>query len=128
MISAFCDEDGHTFEAVHATNALRPLLQDDRYGVVYLIEQGGRAVGYGVVTWGWSLRSGGRGALIDQLYVDPSNAGLGASALEEIVDDLKSRRVPTVEVTARPRNQGLRALAEAHGFEADDSLRLVRPL
>jgi GNAT superfamily N-acetyltransferase len=38
--------------------------------------------GYLVITWGWGIESGGREALIDEIYVTPEYRGQGlASAL-----------------------------------------------
>jgi ribosomal protein S18 acetylase RimI-like enzyme len=128
MISAFYAADGHDFDAVRVSNALRPLLQDDRHGVVYLIEDGGAVVGYSVVTWGWALESGGRDALLDEIYVEPHGRGLGGRALEEIIDDLKSRNIPLVWLETERSNERARTFYSRHGFAADDSVWMSRSL
>ena len=50
-------------------SALRPLADDGLGQVWVLADDGGRLIGYAVVTWGRSLEAGGREALLDELYV-----------------------------------------------------------
>ena len=57
LVEEFCAADGHDFEVARITTALRPLLRDDRHGQVWLLADGPAAIGYAVMTWGWSLTS-----------------------------------------------------------------------
>jgi len=63
--------------------ALARLLGEDALGRVWISEDAGRAVGYLVLCFGYSLELFGRDAFIDELYVDPAyrNHGHGADLL-----------------------------------------------
>ncbi len=122
LVEAFYAVDGHEFDADVAAGALRPLLQDDRFGVVYLIEDGGDVTGYAVVTWGWSLESGGRDALLDEIYVGDRGRGVGSAAMAAILDDLRSRRLPRLLLETERPNERTRAFYARCGFEVDDSV------
>ena len=145
MIREFYDEDGHDYDERKLTNALGPLLEDDRHGIVWLI--GEPPAGYAVVTWGYSLESGGPDALLDEIYVREPGRGLGGSALDTILDDLRRRGLcrmfleterhnqrrpaPVRAVSRRPLvsfreiHRSRRSLAgyrARHGFEEEDSV------
>jgi hypothetical protein len=64
LMRALYDEDGSTpLRGDAAETALRGLLAAPDRGLVWVIEQGGEAVGYLVLTWGYSLEFHGRDAL-----------------------------------------------------------------
>jgi ribosomal protein S18 acetylase RimI-like enzyme len=78
--------------------ALGELLTNSDLGLTLLITDGAEAVGYVVMTIGYSLEFFGRTAFIDELYVVPAaqRRGLATKAL--------------AEVETRARHLGLRAL------------------
>jgi GNAT superfamily N-acetyltransferase len=59
---------------------LAELLQNPVYGVVYLIRQKTAPVGYLVICFDYSLEYQGRGAWIDELFVEASHRGKGIGA------------------------------------------------
>jgi len=128
LVESFYAEDGHTLDVLSVRRALRPLLQDDRFGVVYLIETMGQISGYAVVTWEWSVKRSGRDALLDEIFVEEPTSGLGGRAIEEIADDLKARSIPRIHLETEASNHRARAFYRDHGFESDDSIWMSRPL
>jgi ribosomal protein S18 acetylase RimI-like enzyme len=90
MMRAFYGEERLAYSDACAA-ALRALLADAALGAVFVVhlaagleqtrsEQAGpgRAIGYFVLTWGFSLERGGKMALLDELYVVPEARGRGA--------------------------------------------------
>jgi len=118
----FCVLDGHVFEAGVVKPALIPLLASDAHGVVHLVEEEGWALGYAVVTWGYSLESGGRDALIDEIYIRDRGSGVGTSLLAAILDDLKARGIPRLVLETEKANEAARRFYERHGFVPEDSV------
>ena len=114
--------DGHAFDAARVEPALRPLLDGDELGVVHLVEEEGWALGYAVVTWGYSLESGGRDALIDEIYVRDRGEGVGSSLLAAILEDVKARGLTRLTLETENDNEGARRFYTRHGFLAEDSL------
>ena len=55
LMVEFYAESGHPCDAVRAATAFDELVRDPRLGRVWLLEQDGRAVGYAVLTLGYSL-------------------------------------------------------------------------
>lgn len=126
LIEAFCQADGHPFNQARVLAALLPLLRDDRHGVVWMI--GEPVAGYAVVTWGYSLESGGRDALLDEIYVSHPNRGLGARAVEEILADLAERSIRRIFLETEAANAAVRRFYSRLGFVEEDSTWMAREI
>ena len=126
MSAEFNEIDGHPHEESRVRAALSPLLQDDDLGVIYLL--GEPPVGYAVVTWGYSIESGGRDALVDEIYVRPRGEGIGSASFDEILDDLRRRGLGRVFLETERANAKVRAFYARHNFMEDDSIWMSRDL
>jgi ribosomal protein S18 acetylase RimI-like enzyme len=124
---ALYDEDGSTpLRGDAAETALRELLAAPDRGLVWVIEQGGEAAGYLVLTWGYSLEFHGRDAFIDELYVAPRyrGAGVGRQAVEWAEDACKAHGAGAVHLEVEIDNERAHALYRRSGF-AERGLRLM---
>jgi ribosomal protein S18 acetylase RimI-like enzyme len=124
---ALYDEDGSTpLRGDAAETALRELLAAPDRGLVWVIEQGGEAAGYLVLTWGYSLEFHGRDAFIDELYVAPRyrGAGVGRQAVEWAEDACKAHGAGAVHLEVEIDNERAQALYRRSGF-AERGLRLM---
>lgn len=127
LMRALYDEDGSTpLRGDAAESALRGLLAAPDRGLVWVIEQGGEAVGYLVLTWGYSLEFHGRDAFIDELYVAPRyrGAGLGRQAVEWAEDACRAHGAGAVHLEVEMDNERAHALYRRSGF-AERGLRLM---
>lgn len=73
-------EDDPWSEAFHEPTVranLAELLQNPAYGVVYLVREETSLVGYLVLCFDYSLEYRGKGAWIDELFVDAAHRGKG---------------------------------------------------
>lgn len=128
MHARFCAADAHEFDAEAARNALGPLLVDDRIGLVWLAAGDARR-GYAIVTWGWSVESGGRDALLDEIYAEPPGRGIGAALIEAILAELEARAsVSRIFLETEERNERARRLYRRLGFEVEPSVWMSREL
>lgn len=123
----YCQIDGHVFEPDRARSGFAPLLDSDEHGVVWIAEGDGGA-GYAVVTWGWSIESGGRDALLDEVYVESSGAGVGTRLVEHVIEDCLRRGLPRIFLETERTNQVARRFYQKLGFAAEDSVWMVRLL
>jgi ribosomal protein S18 acetylase RimI-like enzyme len=127
LMRALYDEDGSTpLRGDAAETALRGLPAAPDRGLVWVIEQGGEAVGYLVLTWGYSLEFHGRDAFIDELYVAPRyrGAGLGRQAVEWAEDACRAHGAGAVHLEVEIDNERAHALYRRSGF-AERGLRLM---
>lgn len=122
LVEEFCRVDRHPFDAEVVRRALGPLLENDDLGVVWLIGEGEDPAGYAVVTWGYSLESGGRDALLDEVFVLDRGRGLGGAAVTEILADCRRRGMARVFLETEAHNEAVRRFYARHGFAAEDSI------
>ncbi|MCU7726023.1 GNAT family N-acetyltransferase [Actinoplanes sp. KI2] len=127
LVREFCEVDRHPFERERVLAGLRPLLADDRHGQVWLIrDPGGELAGYAVLTWGWSLESGGRECLLDEIYVRTPGRGLGGRALAALVEAAAAAGASAMFLETEAHNERARAFYRRGGFEAEDSIWMSR--
>jgi ribosomal protein S18 acetylase RimI-like enzyme len=77
-----------------------------------------------VLTWGWSIESGGREGLIDEIYVRKRNSGLGAALLGEVLRNAKEFEVKVIFLETELANERVRNFYQRHGFQKEDSIWL----
>ena len=113
----FCAVDGHAFDEPTYRSALLPLLTDDDHGFV-LVGDGA----YAVVTWGWSLESRGRDALLDEIYVRERGIGIGSALLGIAVATARSAGARRVFLETERGNEAARRFYAGAGFVTEDSV------
>jgi GNAT superfamily N-acetyltransferase len=113
LIQEFYLVDQHDYARDHVVPALTPLLADDALGQVWVIEEGAVLTGYAMVTWSWSVESGGRegGRLLEHAFQEAAAFGARAVFLE----------------TEAPNDQA-RRFYERHGFDIEASIWMSRQL
>src|SRR5688572_23009990 len=78
------------FDATTLESGVVPLLRENAYGVIWVTEA---LDAYAVVTWSWSLESGGLEAILDEIYVRHRGHGTGAALIEHVLEDCDRRGV-----------------------------------
>lgn len=128
LVRRFYVVDGHPYDAVTVERALGPLLEGDAHGQVWVLDDGGVLIGYAVVTWSWSLESGGRDCMLDEIYVDRRSGGLGARLLEAVMGAAREAGAASMFLETEAANDGARRFYARHGFAAEDSIWMGRAL
>ncbi len=93
MVRAYYAEDGLTFDERRQPEALARLLEADALGRGWLVRLGGRIVGYVVLTWSFSIESGGLDGFIDELFLEPTVRGRGLGTQVLALTELEARRL-----------------------------------
>ncbi|MFH1143778.1 MAG: bifunctional GNAT family N-acetyltransferase/class I SAM-dependent methyltransferase [Candidatus Eisenbacteria bacterium] len=106
------------FDRERAAAGFRGLIASEALGLVWMIETGGRAAGYLVLTWGYSIEHHGRTGLIDELFVEAGqrNRGLGRRAIREAADACRARGMRTLQLELTGSNLRARRLYAREGF------------
>lgn len=74
-------EDGTiAFARGPAERALLELVHDERLGLVWFAECEGKAAGYLLLTWGFSIEFHGPIGIVDEVFVAPAERGRGLGA------------------------------------------------
>jgi ribosomal protein S18 acetylase RimI-like enzyme len=129
LVAEYCAADDHAFAPDRVRAALAPLLVDDTHGQVWVhLGADGRPDGYLVVTWSWSLESGGAECLIDELYVRQRRRGHGRALVARALTAADERGCRVAFLETEADNDGARAFYGALGFTRERSVWLSRPL
>jgi ribosomal protein S18 acetylase RimI-like enzyme len=119
LARAFYAEEGRPLDEALLRRALAGLLSTDAFfGRVLLLQDESEAVGYVVLTLGYSLEFG-RDSFIDELYVRPSHRGqgLGGRALAEAEAVGRKLGVRAIHLEVADDNHKAQGLYDASGFE-----------
>ncbi len=133
LMGDFYAESGYVLDRPRAAEAFAHLLGDPRLGRVWIVEQGGRDVGYLVLTFVFGMEYGGLMAVVDDFYIRPAwrNAGVGTAALAAVRESCAGLGVRAVSVEVGRENAVARSVYRRAGFSDVDrllmTLRLGRP-
>ena len=128
LVRAFYEADRHPYDEPMVRRALQPLLVDDSVGQVWVVEADHALIGYVVITWSYSLESGGRDCILDEIYVAESSVGIGSGLLTAALEGARSRGARAVFLETEAHNERGRRFYGRHGFEIEDSTWMSRPL
>ena len=114
--------DHLAFHERAARSALLGLLRAPALGRAFLIESGGAAVGYVVLTLGWSLEYQGRDAFIDELYIDPAcrGRGMGRRAVANVEQACRRLGVKALHLEVERSNTAAQGFCRSAGFADHD--------
>ena len=73
LLASFSEEAGTNFGREHLLAGLEPMLNNQDLGLVFVSEIDSVLVGYAVIGWGWGIESGGKEALIDEVFVSKNH-------------------------------------------------------
>lgn len=130
MLARFSAGQGLPFDAAVVRRALGELLARPELGRVYRIVSAGATVGYGALTFGWSLEWGGRDAFVDEIYLEAPQRGrgLGRAALRALVDEARALGVRALHLEVEADNASAQALYRSESFAGSERRLLSRRL
>lgn len=125
LARAFHREDGHPLSSAGEA-ALRQIVSGEPLARCWLIRRSGAAIGYLVLTLGYSVEHGGRDGFIDDLYVIPSarGRGVGAAMLNFALEQARGLGILTLHLEVETANERANTLYRSLGF-AENGRRLM---
>lgn len=128
LVQAFCRADHHDYDEARVRAGLEPMLAGDDLGQVWVLDGPGGPAGYAIVTWSWSLESGGRDCILDEIYVEPTGAGYGSLLLRHALHAARAAGALAVFLETEAHNGPARRFYARHGFAVEDSVWMSAPL
>jgi GNAT superfamily N-acetyltransferase len=118
LMRAFYAESGFALPEQRAASAFAALLARPGLGRVWLIERGGEAAGYIVVTFVFAMEHGGLAAVVDDFFVRPEarGEGLGKAALAVVRRACEDLGLRALRVEVGDDNQVAIAVYRGAGF------------
>jgi ribosomal protein S18 acetylase RimI-like enzyme len=128
LVTEFYEIDRHPWDEKMVVGALGPLLDSDEFGQVWVAVRGPALLGYAVVTWGYSLESGGRESLLDEFYVRDRGTGIGSAILTHAFAEAAAAGASRMFLETEAHNSRVRGFYARHGLVEDDSIWMSRDL
>ena len=122
--------DGRSFDEAAHRAALLDLLADESLGCAWLIETDEQAVGYVILTLGYSLEFHGRNALVDELYLveEARGQGIGTAVLGLLEEICRRFGVRALHLEVDRENVRAQALYRRVGYLDHDRYLLTKRL
>jgi ribosomal protein S18 acetylase RimI-like enzyme len=128
MMREFYAIDQYPFDEGIARAALERLLSDATLGRVWVIREGEAAIGYLVLTLGYSLEFHGRDAFVDELYVRAAyrRRGVGTRAIRVAEEACRELGVHALHLEVERTNTAGQTLYRRMGFKDHDRYLMTR--
>jgi len=128
FMCGYYEFDHLPFDEQVARAALTKFVGDESLGRIWLIAYEGKAVGYLVLTLGYSLEYGGRDAFVDEVYIRESHRGrgIGQRALIFAEDACRSLGVRALHLEVERVNSNAHGLYRKAGFVDHDRYLMTK--
>ena len=127
LVTAF-----HLFEGVSLAAGIREksverLLNDGTLGEVWLIKRYDRLIGYVAVCFSYSIEHGGREVVIDELYIEAPERGMGVGTeiLGRLKEHMRAQGVVAIQLVVDQWNEHAKTLYVQSGFSSRDRYQLM---
>jgi GNAT superfamily N-acetyltransferase len=124
--------DYHAFEEIERTDderraSLAPLLGDNPFGRIWLVQESAEPVGYLALCFGYSIEFGGRDAFVDEFFLTEHarDRGLGRRALADARNAAAGLGIVALHLEVARSNSSARRFYESLGFAARDRYHLM---
>ena len=121
--------DGTTpLEEEKARRALLGIVRDPALGRVWVIQDGAEAIGYVILTLGYSLEYGGRDGFIDELFIAEAHRGrgVGREAMRFLDGICRELGVRALHLEVERANTAAQRLYRKFGFSDHDRYLLTK--
>ncbi|MFL6231472.1 MAG: GNAT family N-acetyltransferase [Pyrinomonadaceae bacterium] len=128
LLREFYEYEHIIFDEKEARAALWQILSDARLGRVWLIRSESEAVGYLVLTFGFSLEFKGRDAFVDELFLRAGfrGRGLGKRALQVAAEACRAAHVRALHLEVARENTAAQEVYRRFGFADHDRYLLTK--
>jgi GNAT superfamily N-acetyltransferase len=128
FMQEYYELDGYRFDPESAQAALLGIVRDASLGRAWLIFDGDEAVGYIVLTFGYSLEYGGQDATLDEVFISPIHRGkgVGTRVMEFVVGVCRDIGVYALHLEVERNNAAALALYDKAGFDIVDRCLMTK--
>lgn len=120
--------DAYPFDAHLARRTMQQIIEDTSLGRAWLIYHQDTAIGYVVLTFGFSLEYHGRDAFIDELFLLETyrGQGIGSQVMQFVLDACPALGIHALHLEVERTNVAGLRLYHKYGFEAHDRSLMTR--
>ena len=118
LVQEFHEFEELAFDSTRDRKVLEEIISTPSIGRIWLICESGQAIGYVIVTFGYSLEFRGREACIDELYLRPAyrRHGIGSKTLQFVESQCRSLGVNCLNLEVDRDNAAAQSVYRKSGF------------
>lgn len=130
LVKEFHKSEQLAFDETVDRDVLANLLADASLGQVWLIQQEDEAIGYIILTLGYSLEYRGRDAFIDEFYIRPNyrGQGIGTQTLAFVEDACQVLGVKALHLEVDFENPDAQRLYHRVGYQPHNRFLMTKNL
>lgn len=131
LVAAYHAEAGIAQDDATRREALTPILEGSPHGVAYLIGPARAPIGYVILSFGWSVRSAGLDAMVDELYIRRAvrGRGIGTEVMSALPKALAGAGLRRMNLQVRRDDEKARKLYGKLRFTArEDHVLMTRQM
>ena len=106
LMKSFYAVFDYPFDKAKTQQCLSNFFQNPHYGRFWLIKSDGNAVGYIVLTFGYSFEYRGQDAFIDEFFIQESHRGkgIGSKTMQFVLSEVKKEHIKVVHLEVENSN------------------------
>jgi ribosomal protein S18 acetylase RimI-like enzyme len=118
LAQVFHQEDGHPLDAA-GEMAIVQIAAGEPFARAWVVRRTGEAIGYVIITLGYSVEYGGRDGFIDDFYLVPKmrGRGIGRALLRFALSQAADLGIKTLHLEVETGNEIATRLYRSAGFE-----------
>lgn len=119
LVREFHEFENLAFDPSLDRRVLEQIITDSTIGRIWIIDESNTAIGYVIVTFGYSLEFRGREACIDELYLRPAyrRHGIGTQTLQFVEAMCRSLNIRCVNLEVDRHNNAAQMVYRKNGFD-----------
>lgn len=127
LVAAYHRVEEISLSADIREKSVEKLLSDGTLGEIWLIKKSNHLIGYIVVCFGYSIEFGGREVVIDELYIESPERGMGVGAevLGRLKELMRAHDVVAIQLEVGQQNDRAKSLYVNSGFSYRDKYQLM---
>ncbi len=120
----------HNVPAAYHEKAFEELMRSDEYAEGYILETGGKIVGFGLTAKTYSREAGGKVLWLEELFVLPEyrSCGLGKEFFEMAEAEARENGYARIRLEVEEENIRARSLYERLGYQSLGYRQMVKEL
>ncbi|MBW4471464.1 MAG: GNAT family N-acetyltransferase [Stenomitos rutilans HA7619-LM2] len=128
FVKEFHEGEQLPFDAQADRKALEDLLLNESLGQAWLIQQGHEAIGYILLTLGYSIEYRGKDAFVDEFYLRPAyrRQGIGTMTLAFAEEVCRALGVQALHLEADFENVDAQKLYHKVGYQRHDRFLMTK--
>lgn len=130
MMERFYRIDEYAFNARLTEKNINTFISNPGLGKLWIIELDDRAVGYLILTFGFSFEFGGRNAFIDELFIEEDfrGQGIGTQVIAFALQEADKLDVKAVHLEVERHNEAGKRLYRKFQFTDHDRHLMTRKI